>query len=141
MSKKGTSKSAINDKILSQDILKEMEKKIQQLSVANNKSNTPNTKMINQKKAETDQLIGYYSEQYAKLFGSSIWLNMNDKEIYVTEVCKIGITPFSLQCGVRPVGPVKKFVKRLCPLELDKESNCLCKCNAPVYLSTMTSES
>lgn len=80
------------------------------------------------------KLVGYYSKGYAELFGSWIWKTEDGKEIIVTEVCEEGKQPITMGCLISYVGPVKQFVKRLCPTSPDKESNCICKSNTDVFV-------
>lgn len=85
--------------------------------------------------ASQDQkkLIGYYSKGYAELFGSWIWKTEDGKEVTITEVCEEGKHPLTVGCFISYVGPVKQFIKRVCPTGIDKEVNCLCKCNSDVF--------
>lgn len=92
-------------------------------SAADNKNSIPEKK-----------LIGYYSGGYAELFGSWIWKMENGKEVTITEVCEEGKQPLTVGCLINYVGPVKQFVKRLCPTGIDKEANCLCKCGSDVFV-------
>lgn len=114
---------------VSPETLKELEQKIQQLTI---NSNIKNGETADQKQ-QSKRLVGYYHQKIAEWYGSYVWETYDGKEITITEVCEEGLQPVTVNCGPQFAGPVKRFVRRLCPTDDSKESNCFCKTNIGVY--------